>query len=76
MRAHTAPEEQHILEEILSMWESFSGGAALRNDEISREDTVNSVPGRNATLIKIPRRLLDQVEKYVNALRAIESKAA
>jgi len=35
-----APEEQHILNEILSMWRSSSRRAAFRNDEISLGDCL------------------------------------
>jgi hypothetical protein len=37
-------------------------------------DAFEFALGKDATYVKIPRRMLDQVQDYIDALRAIEDK--
>lgn len=69
-----APEEQRLLQSIFEVWESSSLPAEYGSDEMVLGDAFEFALGRNATFVKIPRRMLDKVQQYIDALRAIEDK--
>jgi hypothetical protein len=72
-----APEEQHLMIEILQVWDSVQSITPLRaNGEIFLGEAFYATLGKDAAFIKVPSSMVDQVQKYVDALQAIENKEA
>lgn len=69
-----SPEEQHIMNEMLALWDP-AAGAYLRDDDIRLGYAFQCVLGNynETTMIKVPKRLLNKVQEYVDALRTEEN---
>ena len=76
--SHASPEELALMAEVLATRESQSFPSWSKSDEIFLATAFDDVVERRGqkSYIKVPGHLVDQVEKYIDALRAIEDKAA
>ena len=61
---------------VLSNWDHRSFPAENGNDEIYLATAFAEEIDRNTAYMKVPKAMADQVQKYVDALRAIERKEA
>ncbi|HWF08033.1 MAG TPA: hypothetical protein VG297_06190 [Bryobacteraceae bacterium] len=73
--ASASPEEIRLLWAVLNNWDGRNHLPERRYDEIYLGHAFEYELGRNRCYIRVPERMVDQVEKYVDALRAVEDKA-
>jgi hypothetical protein len=70
-----SPEEIRFLNEVFTDWDSRHLVAESRSDEIYLGMAFEyQLSGTSRGYIRIPERMMKQVQKYVDALRAIEDK--
>jgi hypothetical protein len=70
------PEEIRLLSAVMADWENRSHSCPHNYNEIYIAMAFEYQLDQPRCYIRVPERLVDQVEKYVDALRAIEDKAA
>ncbi len=70
------PKEVRFLADVMSDWNSRSFAAPNDDAEIYIGLAFERQLGRDNCYLRVPERMVDQVEKYVAALRAIDNKAA
>jgi hypothetical protein len=69
-----SPEEQRFLSEVFLGWDSSHLSAECKRDELFLGNAFEFELGRNGCYIRVPKQMLDRVQKYVDALRAVEDK--
>jgi hypothetical protein len=69
------PEEIRLMEEILGVWDSGIVHAIDGVDEVPIGEAFEFELSRNETYLRVPREMRQQVQDYVNGLRAIADKA-
>lgn len=71
-----SPEEQRFLAEVLVDYESRHSAAEVGEHELYLGMAFEYQLGQPRAHVRVPERLLDKVQKYVDALLAVEDRAA
>lgn len=71
-----SPEETRLLRDVLVDWDSNATGAANGWAEVFLATAFMYQVGENARYVRVPYEMIGKVEKYIEALKAIERPAA
>jgi hypothetical protein len=69
-------EEIRFLANVFMLWDSRHRAAESKDSEIYIAGAFESELESNTRFLRVPERLTSQVQQYIDALRAVEGKAA
>ena len=71
-----SPEELWLLREVLCIWDSASLPPENRSRELFLGEAFQGALGSNSSYLEVPAHMVDQVQRYIDALVAVDTKAA